>query len=525
MDELTRIAAEARAIFRDGARGALCTIVRASGSVLRGPGARMLIRDDGSLRGHLSGGCLEADLAERAKKVFASNDPYLVVYRPEAQHAVFGVQSGCDGALEILIEPLTAALNEEVQRVVARRAFETIVAISAFGAERAERRTWFFLEPWPADARPPADEDSEGVFRQRIAPVVSLLVFGAGPVAPPLTRIAKALGWRVVVADHRAAHATRELLPEADEVVVAPAGSLVSSIPFGARPVAVVMAHQWDFDLSMLRDLLPRGLRYLGLLGSRSRRDKLLAELGLPGAETLHAPAGLALGGETPEEIALSMVAEIQSVLHGADALPLRSREGSIHEGGRKPRTAAVVLAAGGSKRYGSPKQLALVEGEALLRRVVRTVQASGVDRVFVVLGADRERVMNALVGLDVETIVNEEWASGMASSIRAGVAAASDFDAVLLMLGDQPLVSTAQLDQILATRRRTGNAVVASRYPEGAGAPALFASSAFADLMRLVEDHGAREVIRSRGPEVALVDSLTADVDRPEDLVGLVCR
>jgi xanthine/CO dehydrogenase XdhC/CoxF family maturation factor len=169
-------------------------------------------------------------------------------------------------------------------------------------------------------------------------PPTPLVVFGAGDDARPLVRFAKELGWQVNVVDARPAFATPARFPEADGTVVARPEEAVARINPEADSVVIVMTHHYHHDVPLLRALLPRPLAYLGLLGPRKRAERILSDLTADGFtvtrdmhEHLHAPVGLDLGAETPEEVALSILAEMQAVLARRDARPLRERQRPIH--------------------------------------------------------------------------------------------------------------------------------------------------------------------------------------------------
>jgi xanthine/CO dehydrogenase XdhC/CoxF family maturation factor len=176
------------------------------------------------------------------------------------------------------------------------------------------------------------------VFRQTILPPVALVVFGAGDDAQPLVRFATALGWQVTVVDPRSALATPERFPEADTTVIARPEELPARVVLGVDSLAVIMTHHYRHDLPLLRTLLPRPLAYLGLLGPRKRAEKIISDLAADGFAVtpemrarLHAPVGLDLGAESPAEVALAILAEMQAVLSGRDSRPLRNRDLPIH--------------------------------------------------------------------------------------------------------------------------------------------------------------------------------------------------
>lgn len=172
-------------------------------------------------------------------------------------------------------------------------------------------------------------------FIERINPPLNLLLFGAGYDALPLVDLAKILGWRVTAIDHRAAFANPERLPAADKIIVKGAEDLPNQLFEDENSVAVIMTHNYDRDREILRLLLHSECLYIGALGPKKRTEKLLAEIGGNFSESqmekLHAPVGLDIGADSPEAIALSIVAEIQAVLHKRAGGFLRERKGSIY--------------------------------------------------------------------------------------------------------------------------------------------------------------------------------------------------
>jgi xanthine/CO dehydrogenase XdhC/CoxF family maturation factor len=177
------------------------------------------------------------------------------------------------------------------------------------------------------------------VFIEVIQPPVALMIFGAGHDAVPLLRLAQELGWYVTVVDNRQADGTRSRFPSADKVILTRPEGISEAVPLDNRTMAVVMTHNYLHDLELLKTLLPSPVRYLGILGPKSRTEKLfqdLQEQGITPTETqlqrLYSPVGLDIGADTPEEIALSIVAEIQAVLANHSGGSLRNKLGPIHD-------------------------------------------------------------------------------------------------------------------------------------------------------------------------------------------------
>ena len=314
-------------------KAVLATLVKVEGSSYRRPGARLLLLPDGRRIGSISGGCLEDDVITHAREVLANGTAKTITYDTTTENdLVWGVGLGCHGVVHVLIEKLPSqprwadALRENFQRRVA-----TGLAIVWRGPEGVPLGTQ--LED-ALPALPPAAE----VFRQSVPPPVALAIFGAGDDAQPLVSFAKELGWQVTIVDPRPAFATPERFPAADAVIVARPEEAPARVALGADTLAVIMTHHYRHDLPLLRALLPRPLAYLGLLGPRKRTEKILSDLVADGfaltpgmRARLHAPVGLDLGADNPGEVALAILAEMQSVLSGRDARPLRDRRKPIH--------------------------------------------------------------------------------------------------------------------------------------------------------------------------------------------------
>jgi molybdenum cofactor cytidylyltransferase len=189
---------------------------------------------------------------------------------------------------------------------------------------------------------------------------------------------------------------------------------------------------------------------------------------------------------------------------------------------------AAVVLAAGGSVRMGQPKQLLPIGGQPMVRHVAEVVAAAGLAQVVVVTGAHAEAVTAALVDLPVDIVVNESWAEGMSSSMRAGLRALRpDIQAVLLVLGDQPTLTTDLLQLLVARYRATGAPIVVPFCRGQRGNPVLFDRSLFSELLAVQGDRGGRLLIVRHKEQVEWVkvddSAVIMDIDSPEDYEGIL--
>ncbi|MCA1659303.1 MAG: XdhC family protein, partial [Verrucomicrobiaceae bacterium] len=273
---------------------ALATLVRARGSSYRRPGARMLVGADGTTVGSLSGGCLEEEVARRAFEVMRTRTPSLLGFDTR-------LRFGCNGSIEVFVEPAREEFLSELAAHFSER--RGCRAVTLFEGEQDKLGTRLVAA---------GEQISAGAFVQAIEPPVQLVIFGDGPDSIPLRAFAEVLGWDVIEVD-QAADIPREL----DE-----------------RTAAIVKSHNYGRDFAALRHFLSLELPYVGLLGPRKRRDQLLnavLDSGISIDAELFAPAGLDLGAETPEEIALALVSEIQAVFAGASAESLRDRKAPIH--------------------------------------------------------------------------------------------------------------------------------------------------------------------------------------------------
>jgi xanthine dehydrogenase accessory factor len=375
MQEHARMMAAWRAAESAGGVCVLVTVAGTRGSSYRSPGARMLILPDGSRIGAVSGGCLEGELCRRAHWWTAESPALLKTIDTSAQEDDEGFGLGCGGGVDLLIERLGPGASEPLdtterktqsllvhpllaQEQVIRSRDATAMAVvlettatsglwvgqrfaigdTTAGPEIARllRRTVEMGDSFAAELREGVAAGCR-VFFEALVPPSQLVVCGAGTDAQPVVALAASLGWSIVVLDRRADMARATRFADAAQVLVAADEAALAPVRLDARTAAIVMSHSFAQDTFFLQWLLTRPLPYIGVLGSRRRTLDVLAQLGreaVPG--TLYAPAGLDIGAETPEQIALSILSEVQAGFAGRKGGALRDREGSIH--GREER-------------------------------------------------------------------------------------------------------------------------------------------------------------------------------------------
>ena len=360
-----------------GKQTALATVVHVEGSSYRRPGARMLIEDDGQLTGAISGGCLEGDALRKALLVMTEKRSRLVTYDTmDDDDAKFGVGLGCNGIIQVLIEPIDVAnpnnpiqylkaINEKRQKGVLITLFSlqdkkdpqygTCLLLKEDGI--TIDHTPVLKDVLMADANDAlinqtssfknyiSESQNLTAFIEVIEPPVSVIIIGAGNDVMPLVDIADILGWETTVVDGRANYAKKERFVSACQVLVSKPEQVLEQIIIDERTVFLLMTHNYNYDMAMLNQLLQKNVSYIGMLGPKKKRERMLNELKEEGLifteqqlSVLHSPVGLDIGAETSEEIAVSILAEIKALFAGKDVQSLRTLKEVIH-----PRSATII--------------------------------------------------------------------------------------------------------------------------------------------------------------------------------------
>ncbi|HEU5165344.1 MAG TPA: XdhC/CoxI family protein [Chitinophagaceae bacterium] len=360
-----------------GKQTALATVVHVEGSSYRRPGARMLIEDDGQLTGAISGGCLEGDALRKALLVMSEKRSRLVTYDTmDDDDAKFGVGLGCNGIIQVLIEPIDISNpNNPIQYLNAvNEKRQTGVLITLFSLQDKKdlqhgtclllKEDGSLIEHTPvlkdvllADAKEALVDQNTSfknyisenhnltAFVEVIKPPIAVIIIGAGNDAMPVVDMADILGWEAIVIDGRANYAKKERFMSACQVLVSKPELVLEQITIDEHTVFLLMTHNYNYDMAMLKQLLNKNVAYIGMLGPKKKRERMLNELkdeGLTFTEqqlsVLHSPVGLDIGAETSEEIAVSILAEIKALFAGKDVQSLRTINEVIH-----PRSATII--------------------------------------------------------------------------------------------------------------------------------------------------------------------------------------
>lgn len=372
MKELRDIVRAYEEAQQEGKQAALATVVHVKGSSYRRAGARMLVTEDGMLTGAISGGCLEGDALRKARLVMMQQRSMLVTYdTTDEDDATIGVGLGCNGIIQILIEPIDPENTDNpisfFRSFLSRRKPAVIITLFSLENRTSDQPGTCLFIPEKGDIKGTCTdaglqqnlltdaqqvlalqqsitkqyntgESAQTAFVELLQPAVSLIVVGAGNDAMPLTQMATVLGWEVTVVDGRANYATAARFPAANQVLVSKPEQVLTHLTPDPQTVIVLMTHNYNYDKAMLRQLLAMQFPYVGSLGPKKKLERMLDELKQEGIniseevlQNIYGPTGLDIGAETSEEIALSILAEIKAVLSGKAGISLRDKAGPIH--------------------------------------------------------------------------------------------------------------------------------------------------------------------------------------------------
>ena len=307
-----------------GEKVVLATVIDTIRSAPWQPGAKMVVRRDGTFTGSVSGGCVEADVVERAKQIFAGGEAHRVHYGVTDGEA-WEVGLSCGGEIDVWVEEADPALWRDVRALLDADGYGTLYTDTNTGGKR--------LEPGVLEG---TSLREDGVFAELIEGPLRVMIFGAAAAAEPLCAYGSRLGWRTTVVDARPALATTDRVPSADVVIKAWPDEVAEMID--ERTAVVTLSHEERLDIPAIAEALRRNARYVGAIGAKrtqERRRKALLEQGFTDADVdrIHGPAGLDLGGRAPAQVALAIAAEIVQVTSG---------------GGRKAAAAAAAASPAG---------------------------------------------------------------------------------------------------------------------------------------------------------------------------------
>ena len=335
----------------------LGTVTATEGSTYRKPGAMMLIAADDSYQGLISGGCLEADLASHAKQVFADGEIRQVCYdMSQGDDFAWGLGLGCDGIIHLMLQRLDGSTGfgflETLDQALAAKSRGLLSLVTASGSpdqpvgsfalrcgtefstgdqqllnsiHTAEGSSFSKGHDMSRRYWQDSIDSRHGKMEVLLIPIMpppAILICGAGHDALPVARLAVEMGWNCTIVDHRPGFARADRFPQSCEVRVLQPGELSTHIPLSRIDAAILMTHHLGHDRQYLSQVVEAAVSYIGLLGPRARRDRLLDEIAAANVH-VHGPAGLDIGAEMPESIALAIIAEIHAFLNRRDGAML----------------------------------------------------------------------------------------------------------------------------------------------------------------------------------------------------------
>lgn len=351
-------------VLADGREAALATIVSVEGSAYRRPGAKMLVEANGESYGLITAGCIEDEVMALVEEVLTEGKPRIETYDLMEDDDIWGLGLGCNGIIDVLVEPVTPALTPLIHAVADRQSIGQLTIVSeseAIGTrayyqdgdwiaiddavpdwvlEEASSATETLVEENKADTLTrSSDDDHVRVFIEGIQPAPRLLVLGSGPDVGPMVELGRRNGFITEVASFRGAVDIEERFPEANAHYSTKPAMLGDVAALDGQTYAVVMTHNFLDDRIALGELVDAGIPYIGLMGPRKRFEEMcedFAEENRSFSEDelsrIYTPVGLDLGSGTPYGIATSVIAEVMAVANGRTPRHLKTREGPIHE-------------------------------------------------------------------------------------------------------------------------------------------------------------------------------------------------
>jgi len=321
---------------KQGKKAVFVSVVALDGTSYRRPGVRMIIGEDGSMVGAVSGGCVEAEINRQAQSVFNNGAAKIMSYDGR-------LRIGCDGVLTLLIEPvkLSPEILEDFQQHLQKR-------------ESFEMESWYYPEEGVYNnvgsilklngkkypLHPSFDVQKKGAqecFHQSFKPLFRLFIFGAEHDAVQLSQAARLLGWEVTVVASPDEEKSCDYFPGAKELIT-PAYEEINGLQLDEQTAVILMTHSYNKDVQYLLALKDKRPAYLGLLGAVNRRERITnmlldyaPDIPLDFLEGIHGPAGINIGAESAAEISVSILAEVLSVIRKQEPVSLRKKEGSIH--------------------------------------------------------------------------------------------------------------------------------------------------------------------------------------------------
>ncbi len=521
-----------------GKSGSCClaTLVFKTGSAPQVPGSSALFGREGLISGTLGGGMMEAAAAEAATRLIRNGGSEFFVY--DLNHDISDSGSGpvCGGKAGILIEASPEKhlstfqkLNHAIRQRIAG------VLMTSFRTDENGRLT--IDRRWHAEnessspdgftscleekkiryAGSAMDEQSgevrEGIILEPVFPLPRLVIVGAGHIGRALAHLGSLLDFEVTVADDRPALVTRDNIPDADEFLTGDLRNTYSRLKISEDTYIVIATRDHHNDAEALEAFIGKPAAYIGMIGSRRKislmRKKFLDE-GLTTEEQwnrIKAPVGLDIGSQTVQEIALSIAAQLVQVRNGYGT----DTPGS--------KVWGIVLAAGESKRMGTPKMLLSYGENTMIETVIDRILQSRVKNLTLILGAGKEAIEEKISGRPVHICLNPDYRKGMFTSVLRGFETVPpDTGAIMVFLGDQPMILPELIDRIIGAWQASDKGIVVPVYHKKRGHPVLIDSRYRDAVPELDPEKGLRSLMAQFPEDVLELDTEYSAVMRDID-------
>jgi xanthine dehydrogenase accessory factor len=530
---------------------ALATLLRTSGSTPQVPGASALFSMEGLVAGTLGGGVLEFEAGIRAREALETGNSLLYEYDLDADiHEKKAAV--CGGKATILIDAHPE--RSEAAFVKLRSAFNDfrpgaiITKGSSFpGQCIIEERVWIeadvmhdlkgedesgfkksiqrsiknripvFIMPHKEHSLTGSGISTAWIFIDPVIPPERLVIIGGGHVGRALLRQTSRLGFDITIIDNRPGIIPEDEVPAGVKIVTGDIEKETARLRIDKDTYIVIATQGHQFDADALKICIRSGAAYIGLMGSHrkitSMRERFVDEEWATGSEfdAVYAPVGIDIHSETVEEIAVSIAAEL---------IKVRKEQ---RERYKIPRICNLILAAGESRRMRQQKLLMDYHGESFIKTIVRNSLASEADETLVVLGSHSRDIYGEISELKVNTVYNPLFKEGMLSSIQCGFRSISKkVNAVVLMLGDQPMIGSAVVNELIEMYRKTRAGIVIPVYRGQRGHPVLIDTRLRDEIFSLDPGMGLSGLMRSHPEEIRELEidnpNILKDIDNVED-------
>jgi len=518
----------------------LATLVATRGSVPQVPGSSALYAEHGRLAGTLGGGVMEGDAGKKAAEAIRTGRHRLEMYNLDAD---IRDNEGalCGGYAKVLLDPdpgRHADCFREMAQALDKGVSGLLLTVIPGDASAPLLRSWIpagetvspdlpgnweeiekAMDAAGSDGKCHTLENATGdlLFIEPVSPAPQLYIAGAGHIGKALAHQGMLLDFEVTVIDDRAEFASPDNIPDADHLIVKSIGDAMEEIPFNRDTYVVIVTRGHQDDAAALKACIKHDIPYIGMIGSRKKLRTMKEQFIRNGWSTqeeferIHAPVGLEIGSVSVQEIALSIAAQLVQV---------RAKHRS---GKKRSLVTTVILGAGESRRMGKPKMLLPWGSTTIIGTVINSALESLSDHVCVVLGADADKIAATLPGRRVEKVLNSSYRDGMLSSVQAGIRSLPPTTtAVMILLGDQPMISAEIMDRAIDRYRQSDKKIIIASVNGRRGHPLIFNAEYIPEILAYGPEDTLRTLQDKHPEEVEELETgnteILRDIDTPRD-------